>query len=107
MTPPRSFELVYAPVVRQHLKVIDRKYYPLIRETIEAQLQFDPDIETRNRKPLKRPAFFEAKWEIRFGPNNRFRVYYQVDYDNNQVIILAIGEKIGSQVVIGGEELEL
>ena len=82
MSPRRSFELVYAPQVKEHLKAIDRRHYGLIRQEIEAQLQFEPEVVTRNRKPLKRAVAFEAEWEIRFGPNNRFRVFYEVDRDD-------------------------
>jgi mRNA-degrading endonuclease RelE of RelBE toxin-antitoxin system len=101
------FKLIYAPLVKDHLKVIESKYYSLIRSTIEKQLRFEPDAETRNRKPLKRPIEFEAEWEIRFGPNNQFRVFCEVNRENHQVNILAIGEKKGNQLFIGGKEFEL
>jgi hypothetical protein len=66
-------------MVKLHLKTIERKYHSLIRTTIENELQFEPDVETRNRKPLKRPVTFEAEWELRFGPDNRFRVFYGIN----------------------------
>ena len=97
------FELIYAPQVRRHLKAIERKYYSLIRSTIEAQLQFKPDVETGNKKPLKRPAEWGADWEIRFGPDNRFRVFYANDREHQTVNVLAIGEKKGDRLLIGGE----
>jgi mRNA-degrading endonuclease RelE of RelBE toxin-antitoxin system len=103
----KRFALIYPPILKQHLKFIEAKYYSLIRETIKAQLQVEPDVETRNRKPLKRPVIFGAKWEIRFGADNRFRVFYRVDYDQKQVVILAIGEKVGNRLLIGGEEVEI
>jgi len=101
------FKLIYAPLVKNHLKAVESKYYSLIRSTIEKQLRFEPDVETRNRKPLKRPIDFEAEWEIRFGPNNRFRVFYEVQRENHQVNILATGEKKVGQLFIGGKEFEL
>lgn len=107
MNSKRAFELVYAPQVKEHLKAIECKYYGLIRQEIEAQLQFEPDVETRNRKPLKRAVVFEAEWEIRFGPNNRFRVFYEVDRDARAVYILTIGVKVRDRLYIGGEEVEL
>ena len=107
MAPVKRFDLIYPPIIKQHLKSIEPKHYSLIQESLKAQLQFQPDVETKNRKPLKRPVVFGAKWEIRFGPDNCFRVFYRVDYDNQQVILLAIGEKIGSRLFIGGEELEI
>ena len=102
----RIFDLIYAPLTKRHLKSIEPKYYPLIREAIEAQLRAEPDVETRNRKPLKRPLM-GATWEIRFGPGNRFRVLYKVNFDERQVYILAIGEKVGEHLRIGSEEIRL
>src|SRR5919198_1402729 len=107
MPKQKRFTLVYPPIIKQHLKSIEAKYYSLIRESIEAQLQFEPDVETRNRKPLKRPVVFGAKWEIRFGADSRLRVFYRVDYDQRQVVILAIGEKVGNRLLIGGQEIKL
>ena len=79
----------------------------VIRSAIETQLRFELDVEARNRKPLRRPGIWEADWEIRFGPGNRFRVFYEVDRAVRQVYILAIGEKRGNRLLIGGEEVEL
>ena len=107
MTPRRRFNLVYAPQVKEHLKAIERRHYSLIRATIEAQLPFEPDVETRNRKPLKRPGAFEAEWELRFGPDSRFRVFYAIDEERGEVHILAIGVKQGNRLFIGREEVEL
>ena len=103
----RRYEIVYAPTVREHLKAIARRHYSLIRRTIEEQLRFEPLVETRNRKPLIRPAWFGATWELRFGPQNRFRVFYRVMEEEGEVWVLAIGEKRGSMLKIGGEEIEI
>ena len=107
MGSKRTFELVYAPQVKEHLKAIEGKHYGLIRREIEAQLQFEPEVETRNRKPLKRAVALEAEWEIRFGPNNRFRVFYEVEQEARAVYILAIGGRVRDRLYIGGEEIEL
>ena len=103
----RKFALVYAAVVRRHVHAIESKYHSLIRKEIESQLQVEPDKETRNRKPLRRPVIFGATWEIRFGPHNRFRVFYRVNRLENQVEILAIGIKDGDRLIVGREEIEL
>ena len=102
MTPRRRFLLIYAPITKFHLKTIERKYYSLIRTTIENELQFEPDVETRNRKPLRRPVTFEAEWELRFGPDDRFRVFYDINIESHEVYILAIGVKEGNRLFIGG-----
>ena len=103
----RPFDLIYAPVTREHLRAIETRYHSLIRSTIEAQLRSQPDVETRNRKPLKRPTVLGGDWEIRFGPNNRFRVFYAVNRESNEVYILVIGEKRANRLLIGGQEVEL
>ena len=102
-----EFALIYDADVRAHLSTIDAKHHALIRETIEQRLRFEPLAEARNRKPLKRPDNFGAEWELRFGPNNRFRVFYQVDEDRREVQILAIGEKVKNHLFIAGEEIEI
>ena len=107
MSPRRRFELIYAPEVKKHLERIERKYYGLIRREIEAQLQSEPDVETRNRKPLRGSLALEADWEMRVGPGNRFRVFYQMEPSERTVYILAIGVKEQNRLVIGGEEIEL
>jgi mRNA-degrading endonuclease RelE of RelBE toxin-antitoxin system len=107
MMPKRPFTLIYAPLVQEHLRAIDPKYYSLIRGEIEAQLLFEPGVESRNRKPLKRPIASDATWEIRFGPDNRFRVFYRVERKKYRVNILAIGEKKGNRLLVGGKEIEL
>jgi len=103
----RSFDLLYDPEVIGHLRAIDSKYHSLIRATVERQLAFEPETETRNRKPLKRPVAFGAQWELRFGPNNRFRVFYKVDGDSYEVTVLAVGVKEGNRLCIGDEEIQL
>jgi mRNA-degrading endonuclease RelE of RelBE toxin-antitoxin system len=103
----RSFSLIFDPEVRRHLESIDAKYHSLIRKTIEGQLSFEPETETRNRKPLERPADSGATWELRFGPGNRFRVFYAADLECQEVQILAIGVKQRNRLIVGGEEIEL
>jgi mRNA-degrading endonuclease RelE of RelBE toxin-antitoxin system len=100
-----KFAIIYAPLIRQHLRVIAPKYYTLIRDAIELHLSTEPDVETRNRALLKRPGIFGATWKIRFGPDNRFRVLYKINVEAYQVEILAIGEKDGERLLIGGEEI--
>ena len=70
-------------------------------------MRFEPDTETRNRKSLQRPVAFEATWELRFGPENRFRVFCAVSHERPEVQILAIGAKEGNRLLVGGEEIKL
>ncbi|HXE55733.1 MAG TPA: hypothetical protein VN541_22105 [Tepidisphaeraceae bacterium] len=101
------FSVVYDRTVKMHLRSIESRYHSLIRAEIEGQLTHEPDVETRNRKPLLRETELEVDWELRFGPDNRFRVFYGIDPEQRQVFILAIGVKRGSRLFIGGEEIKL
>ena len=107
MEPKQPFTIIYALLTHSHLRAIEARYYSLIRTTIEEQLSDEPDVTTRNRKPLKRPVFFEATWELRFGPRNQFRVFYDIDQTQHVVSVLAIGVKRGNRLFIGGEEIRL
>ena len=107
MAKSEPFALVYAEPVKQHLRAIEVKFHALIRSEAEAQLLFEPVQETRNRKPLQRPIAFGAEWELRLGPGNRFRVFYQVDAESRTVRVLAIGVKERNRLFLGGEEVEL
>jgi mRNA-degrading endonuclease RelE of RelBE toxin-antitoxin system len=107
MEPQQPFMIIYAPITRGHLRAIEAKYYSVIRTTIAERLSYEPNVQTRNRKPLKRPIFFEATWELRFGAGNRFRVFYDIDQKEHVVAVLAIGIKRGNRLLIGGEEIRL
>ena len=104
MPKQTRFALIFAPEVVQHLRVIEPKYHSLIRTTIEEQLASTPDRETRNRKLLEQLAPFGAARELRFGPGNSFRVFYEVDRKQRSVKILAIGVKERNRLLIGREE---
>jgi hypothetical protein len=78
------FVIRYDKQTKQQLRAIEAKYHSLIRKVIEKQT-----------------------WEIRFGPNNRFRVLYGIDHERREVQVQAIGVKKGSRLLVGGEEIEL
>src|SRR5438270_743163 len=100
------FTLSFAPQAIEHLDLIDSKHHGLLRRTIREQLTHTPAKETRNRKLLDQPGPLEASWEFRCGPDNRFRVFYDVDLASQTVEVLAIGVKDRSRLVIGGKEYE-
>ena len=107
MAKKAPFTLVYDPEAAAHLDAIELKYHSLIRRTIEEQLEFEPETPARNRKPLEQPIALGARWELRLGPDNRFRVFYRVDAEQRQVRILSIGVKERNRVFLGGEEVKL
>jgi hypothetical protein len=86
---------------------IELKYHRWVARTIAEQLSHTPERATRNRKPLDEPVAFGATWELRFGPKNSFRVFYDVNREKQIVSVLAIGVKEGNRLFIGGQEFEL
>lgn len=103
----KRFRLVYDTEFVIQIRSIERKYHSLIRETIEQQLVYAPDVETHNRKQLVRMTIFGARWELRFGVNNELRLFYSVYPEKSEVHILAIGIKIRERLYIGGKEVKL
>jgi hypothetical protein len=103
-----AFQIVYQPETVRHLDAIEAKYLSLIRTTIEEQLSHRPFTETTNRKPLLRESpLGDNEWEIRFGPQNRLRVFYRSDPDEPQLVLVeAIGIKIRNRLMIGGQEVK-
>jgi len=107
MPRPAAFEIIFDKQALAHFDAIESKFDSMIQEAIEEQLIYAPTVPTRNRKPLQRETEIGATWEIRFGPDNSFRVFYDVDVDEQVVIVLAIARKIGNQLFIGKEKFEL
>ena len=104
--PP--FDIIFADEAWEHLAAVEKKSQGVILEAIEAQLTFEPVVETRNRKPLSEPSVFGVVWEIRFGkPDNRFRVFYRIDDELHQVRVLAILVKRNNKLYVGNKEFEL
>jgi mRNA-degrading endonuclease RelE of RelBE toxin-antitoxin system len=70
-----------------------------IIDEIENQLKYQPGQETRKRKRL-RPNNL-AEWELKV---DKFRVFYDIDEENNLVKVEAVGYKKGNKLFIHGEE---
>ena len=107
MARPRPFRILYAPVVSEHLRVIPRKHHGLIKEAIEVHLAGEPDRETTSRRLLSPTTELEAEWELRSGPKNMYRVFYNIDATLRIVLIVAIGVKRGNRLKIGRDEVML
>ena len=110
---PQAHEIIFARNFQVCLGFIPIKFHRLIRDAITERLPFTPTLETRNRKPLD-PEIYGATWELRCGPQNRYRVLYDViqlehgenspenNNDPGEVHVLLIGEKIGERLIIAG-----
>jgi mRNA-degrading endonuclease RelE of RelBE toxin-antitoxin system len=73
-----------------------------IGSAIDTQLPHEPDRETRNRKRLQPNSLSE--WELRVG---RFRVFYGLDQNARQVLIVAVGYKRDNRLFVRGQEYKL
>jgi len=102
-----AFEVIFDMLALDHMDAIQTKYHSLIRKAVEEQLFSEPDTPTRNRKPLLRETAIGATWEVRCGPDNRFRIFYDVQRDQHLVVVLAIARKVGNQLLVGKEKFEL
>ncbi len=102
-----AFEVIFDALALDHMDAVESKYDSLIRRTIEEQVIHEPDIPTRNRKPLLRETAIGATWEVPCGPGNRFRIFYDLHRDQHLVVVLAIARKVGNELCVGKERFEL
>jgi mRNA-degrading endonuclease RelE of RelBE toxin-antitoxin system len=96
------FEIEFTSEAEQDLKWFRKNEQNVILDAIEAQLLYEPTIETRNLKRLRPNQ--KAEWELRVG---KFRIFYDVNNQMRIVSIEAIGLKIGSNVFFRGKERKL
>ena len=103
----KAFRLIYDTEFIPQLSFIERKYHSVIKAAIEESLRYEPDKQDRKRKPLSRPAEWGARWELRCGKSNEFRVFYSIYPDQVEVHILAVGIKVRDRLFIYGKEVEV
>ena len=97
------YAIEYSPDAVENLEWLSVRQQRVIVDTIDEQLRFQPNVETRNRKPMRPNPL--APWELRIGS---LRVYYDIaEAPEPTVYIRAVGVKRGSRVTIGKEEIQL
>ncbi len=98
-----AHSIEFAESVKEQLRSLPAHQRALILGFIEKQLVHEPLTETRNRKPMRPNPL--APWELRL---HNLRVFYEVVADEPNIVrILAIGEKKGNKLFIGGKEVQL
>lgn len=103
-----AYDIELSPETLQHLRHLPRKHLSLVKKTLRDQLAHDPILRTRNKKPLQHATWLgEGVWEIRFGPENRYRAFYTVQPDLHLVSVLALGRKEGNRLFFGDQEVDL
>jgi len=96
------FQIDFTPAAIEDLRSFRKHDQQQIISGIETQLRHQPTEQSRNRKRLRPNQL--AEWEVRIG---NFRLFYDVDADNEVVKIEAVGYKQGSKLFVHGEEYEL
>jgi mRNA-degrading endonuclease RelE of RelBE toxin-antitoxin system len=98
------FEIEFSGPATQHLRALRARDRTIVLDAIEVQLQHEPLVETRDRKPLRENPL--ATWELRVGD---FRVFYDFEAEADQpvVVINAVGVKQHDRLFIGEKEYKL
>ena len=96
------FAIDFSEDALKDVRILRKRDSTTILDEIEEQLSYQPNVETRNRKPLR--AHPLGEWELRV---DKFRVFYDIDTRNETVLVKAVGVKIGNQLFIRGKEYEL
>jgi len=97
------YHIEYSPEAEDHLRALTARQQATVLDTVDRQLLYQPNIETRNRKPMRPNPI--APWELRIG---KLRVYYDFEDTPEAVVyIRAVGVKERNRVRIGKEEIEL
>ena len=97
-----AFEIRFTLEALEDLRSFRKRERSQIVDEIESQLTHQPSEETRNRKRLRPNQL--AEWELRI---DKYRVFYDVELNENQIRIAAVGRKRGSKLIIRGEEYQL
>jgi mRNA-degrading endonuclease RelE of RelBE toxin-antitoxin system len=94
----QQFEVELLPMAQRELDSLDAFYRRKVSGAISAQLTYEPNVVTRNRKPLPGAVagfeFDPPLWELRV---DQYRVFYDVNLSDNQVNVRAIRQKAPGQ----------
>ena len=96
------YRIEYSPDAEDHLHRLTARQRATVLDSVDEQLTHTPTDETRNRKPMRPNSL--APWELRIG---NLRVYYDVDEEQELVLIRAVGIKVRNLVRIGKDIFEL
>jgi hypothetical protein len=98
-----KYRIEYAPETEEHLRCLSKRQQVTVLDATEKQLQLQPDVETRNRKPMRPNPV--APWELCVGS---LRVYHDIEGSLERVVFIrAIGIKDRNSVTIGREVIRL
>ena len=76
------FAIDFSEDALKEVRDLRKRDSTMILDEIEEQLTYQPNVETRNRKPLR--AHPLGEWELRV---DKFRVFYDIDTENETVLV--------------------
>lgn len=98
-----QYRIEYSPETEKHFRALTKRQQMVVLETVEKKLQYQPDVETKNRKPMRPNPI--APWELRIVDR---RVYYDFENEPDPVVyVRAVGIKERNKVRIGKEVILL
>ncbi len=96
------YEIEFTPEALKDLKSFRKFEQQKIISGIDAQLKYEPIVETRNRFQMRQNDV--AAWELRIG---KYRVLYNVESVIQIVSIEVVGLKVGNQLFVRGKRRDL
>ncbi len=97
------FEIKFTDSAKEDIRYFNKAEQTGILDEIEKQLRYEPTVEAKNRKRLRRETEI-ATHELRVGD---VRVFYNVYEARNVVDLVAIGWKEHNELFIRGKKVRL
>jgi mRNA interferase RelE/StbE len=96
------YNIEFMPDAQEQLGHLTARQQAILLNKIQAQLYHRPAEETKQRKKLRPNPL--ASWELRV---REFRVFFDIDEQEQTVFIIAIGRKKHNTLLIDDREFEL
>jgi mRNA-degrading endonuclease RelE of RelBE toxin-antitoxin system len=93
------FDVVFTEDAERQLHAMPARDRRIIEDAVEDKLVHQPTAESRALKSLRPNRF--AEYELRVGD---FRVLYRVDAGLSEVLVAAVGVKVGNKLFVEGSE---
>lgn len=96
------YNIEFMPDAQEHLGRLTARQQAILLDKIQEQLHHQPAEETKQRKKLRPNPL--ASWELKV---REFRVFFDIDEQEQTVFIIAIGRKRRNELYVGSKEFKL
>jgi mRNA-degrading endonuclease RelE of RelBE toxin-antitoxin system len=94
-----SYRVTITREAKAQLQGFSARAQRVISDGVAARLVHQPTIVSMAVKPLRPNPL--AGYELRLGD---LRGLYSVDQESSEGVVVAVGRKVGSKLIVGGEE---